>query len=261
MNGALPPSSSDSFFTVAAHCAISILPTSVDPVNESLRTIGLLVSSPPISAAGAGDDVEDALRHAGALGELGQRERRERRLRRRLQHDGAAGGDRRTGLARDHRQRKIPRRDAGDDADRLLDDDDALVGLVPGNGVAVDALRFFAEPFEEGRRVGDLAARFGERLALLGGHQPREIFLVGDHQLEPAAQDGGALLRGLACATRERRAPRRRSPSRVSARPSFGTDPMISPVAGLSTSIAAPRALDPRAVDVAGLPEELRVGE
>ena len=51
MNGALPPSSSDSFLTVPAHCAIRILPTSVDPVNDSLRTMGLAVSSPPISVA------------------------------------------------------------------------------------------------------------------------------------------------------------------------------------------------------------------
>src|SRR5439155_21180789 len=51
MNGALPPSSSESFLTVLAHCAISVLPVSVDPVNESLRTVGLLVSSAPISDA------------------------------------------------------------------------------------------------------------------------------------------------------------------------------------------------------------------
>src|SRR5712664_2283399 len=51
MNGALPPSSSESFFTVLAHCAISSLPVSVDPVNDSLRTVGLLVSSAPISVA------------------------------------------------------------------------------------------------------------------------------------------------------------------------------------------------------------------
>ena len=51
MNGALPPSSSDSFFTVAAHCAISALPTAVEPVNDSLRTVGFDVSSPPISDA------------------------------------------------------------------------------------------------------------------------------------------------------------------------------------------------------------------
>jgi hypothetical protein len=40
MNGALPPSSSDSFFTVLADCAISSLPISVEPVNDTLRTVG-----------------------------------------------------------------------------------------------------------------------------------------------------------------------------------------------------------------------------
>src|SRR5271168_895644 len=51
MNGALPPSSSDIFFTVPAHCAISFLPTSVDPVKVTLRTVGFDVISPPIAAA------------------------------------------------------------------------------------------------------------------------------------------------------------------------------------------------------------------
>ena len=51
MNGALPPSSSDSFLIVPAHCAINFLPTSVDPVKVTLRTIGLAVISPPIAAA------------------------------------------------------------------------------------------------------------------------------------------------------------------------------------------------------------------
>src|ERR1700757_2128311 len=52
MKGALPPSSSDSFLTVPAHCCISNLPTSVEPVKVSLRTVGLLVSSPPTSFDG-----------------------------------------------------------------------------------------------------------------------------------------------------------------------------------------------------------------
>src|ERR1700722_14828227 len=51
MKGALPPSSSDIFFTVPAHCAINFLPISVEPVNVSLRTAGLEVISPPIAAA------------------------------------------------------------------------------------------------------------------------------------------------------------------------------------------------------------------
>ena len=49
IKGALPPSSIDVFLRVGTHCASSNFPTSVDPVNDSLRTIGLLVSSLPIS--------------------------------------------------------------------------------------------------------------------------------------------------------------------------------------------------------------------
>src|SRR5437588_6664402 len=51
MNGALPPNSSDNFLTVPAHCSISSLPISVEPVKVNLRTIGFEVISPPISLA------------------------------------------------------------------------------------------------------------------------------------------------------------------------------------------------------------------
>src|SRR6516165_12374972 len=52
MNGALPPNSSEIFLTVPAHCCISNLPTSVEPVKVNLRTVGFCVSSPPTSLAG-----------------------------------------------------------------------------------------------------------------------------------------------------------------------------------------------------------------
>src|SRR5205814_6969503 len=52
MKGALPPSSSESFLTVPAHCCISNLPISVEPVKVSLRTIGFEVIWPPISFDG-----------------------------------------------------------------------------------------------------------------------------------------------------------------------------------------------------------------
>lgn len=39
------------FLMSLAHCSISWRPISVEPVNDSLRTSGLLVSSPPISPA------------------------------------------------------------------------------------------------------------------------------------------------------------------------------------------------------------------
>ena len=51
MNGALPPSSSDSFLMVGAHCCINSRPTWVEPVKLSLRTVGLDVISPPIARA------------------------------------------------------------------------------------------------------------------------------------------------------------------------------------------------------------------
>ena len=50
MNGALPPSSSETFFTVAAHFAFNFLPTSVDPVNDSFRTTSLSVSASPMAS-------------------------------------------------------------------------------------------------------------------------------------------------------------------------------------------------------------------
>jgi hypothetical protein len=43
MNGALPPSSSDGFFTVPAHRCISNLPTSVEPVKVSCQGLVCLV--------------------------------------------------------------------------------------------------------------------------------------------------------------------------------------------------------------------------
>ena len=57
MNGALPPSSSETFFTPAAHWAISSFPTSVEPVKPSFRTSGLPVSTRPITGASSAEPV------------------------------------------------------------------------------------------------------------------------------------------------------------------------------------------------------------
>src|SRR5438046_8761622 len=51
MNGALPPSSSEIFLTVGATCCINRRPISVEPVNESLRTVGFAHISAPIADA------------------------------------------------------------------------------------------------------------------------------------------------------------------------------------------------------------------
>ena len=51
ITGALPPSSIDVRFTVAAHCCSNNFPTGVEPVKVTLRTSGLLVISAPTAGA------------------------------------------------------------------------------------------------------------------------------------------------------------------------------------------------------------------
>ncbi len=132
-----------------AHCSISWRPISVEPVKESLRTSGLLVSSPPTApaepvttlntpagiparfASSASASAENGVWLAG--------------FRTMVQPAASAG----PAFAGDHRRREVPRRDGGGNADGLLNHQQALVGLVAGNGVAVDALTFFGEPLNK----------------------------------------------------------------------------------------------------------------
>ena len=51
INGALPPNSRLTFLTVPLAWRIRSLPTGVDPVNDTLRTAGLVVSSSPTCGA------------------------------------------------------------------------------------------------------------------------------------------------------------------------------------------------------------------
>ena len=150
------------------------------------------------------DDVEHARREPGALREFGEGERRQRCLLGGLDDDRAAGRERRRHLARDHRVREVPRRDRGGDADRLLQHQQPPVVGDCRDGVAVDPLGLFGEPLDERRPVGHFAAALGERLALLGGHQFRQVVLAGEDQLEPLPQHGRAFLRRLAAPRRHR---------------------------------------------------------
>ena len=65
MNGALPPSSSETFFTCPAHWRMRSFPTSVEPVKPSLRTSGLEVISPPIDGASSAAPVTTEKTPAG----------------------------------------------------------------------------------------------------------------------------------------------------------------------------------------------------
>ncbi len=112
-----------------AHCSISWRPISVEPVKESLRTSGLLVSSPPTAPAEPVTTLNTPAGDPGAIRQFGQRQRGKRRLAGRFQDHGAAGGQRRARFAGDHRRREVPRRDGGGNADGLLNHQQALVGL------------------------------------------------------------------------------------------------------------------------------------
>ena len=148
-------------------------------------------------AGGTGDHRDHTFGYPRALSQFTQRQRRKRCLRCGLDDHGATGGKRRAGLARDHRIGKVPRRHRRAHADRLLDDDDALIGRLRRNHVAIHALAFLGEPFDERCAIANFAARFGQRLALLQRHQHGQIFGIGHHQLEPFAQDRRALLGGF----------------------------------------------------------------
>ncbi len=104
----------------------------------------------------------------------------------------SAGAD----LAGDHRRREVPRRDGRAHADRLLHHHQALRSLRRLQYRTVYPLGLFGEPGDERRGVRHFAARFGQRLALLGGHQLRQIFLCGQHLVGPGQQQRGTLLGG-----------------------------------------------------------------
>ena len=172
--GAWPPSSSEMRFICAAAPWASILPTSVEPVKVSLRTAGLARNSSPIGVGiERGDEIGDARRDAGVVQHPEDRDRAKRRRLGRLEHDGAARGQRRRDLARDHRDRIVPGRDRADHADRLAQHQEALVAARRGDRLAVDALRFLRVPQQEVGAVLHLVARGAQRLALLGGHDAR----------------------------------------------------------------------------------------
>ncbi|MNM72426.1 hypothetical protein D3C81_841200 [compost metagenome] len=145
----------------------------------------------------AGHHLEHAGGNAGPVRQFSQCEGGQRGQLGRFDDDGAPGCQGRACLAGDHRCREIPRRDGGADAHGLAQRDQALVGGRRGQHFAVHALGFLGKPFDKAGRVRDLAARLGQRLALLARHQVGQVVRVGDHQVEPAAQQVGAFLAGL----------------------------------------------------------------
>ena len=114
------------------------------------------------------------------------------------------------------------------DADRLAQGQDPVgAGRRPHQG-ALDPHRLLGVPAEELGRVGRLAARVAQRLAVLRRHQPGELLAALRHQLERLAQHLGPLpRRGRGPAGQ--RVVRRRSPRRARRSPCRRRPPPAAP--------------------------------
>lgn len=79
----------------------------------------------------------------------------------------------------------------------LLDSPHAIGGKRAGDRVAVGSGRLLAEPLEKVGSVGRLALGVGNGLAVLPGDELGNVFGVFVHEVEPLAQQLGALAAGL----------------------------------------------------------------
>ena len=113
-----PPSSSVHRAIRSPHSDAMRRPAAVDPVNVILSTPGSRTSSSDTSRS-AVTTLSTPGGRPICSADLGEHVALARRLRRRLEHDGAAGEERGADLVADERDRRVPRDDRADDADRL----------------------------------------------------------------------------------------------------------------------------------------------
>ena len=171
--GDLPPSSERNFLEIAGGSVDDQLADFGRSREGDLVDVGMRSQRSSCRLAIAGDDVDHAFGESGFHDQFAQTQRGERSLLRRLQHDGAAGGQRRTKFPRGHQQREVPRNDLADDSDRLAQRVRKIlrarrVGNREWNRVAFDLgrpSRHVAEQIDRQRDVSSL--RDVERLAVV----------------------------------------------------------------------------------------------
>ena len=133
MAGSLPPSSSVTRLRSGAADMATFLPVSTEPGEADLARHRVR-GHPGTELVAAAHDVDHAGREDVAQ-QLAHLERDQRRVGRRLQHQGVAGQQRRGDLPEGERQREVPRRDGGHDAERTAGQLDV------GGVVVLDDLR------------------------------------------------------------------------------------------------------------------------
>ena len=186
----MPPSSIETLRTCSADCSINVLPTSVEPVKDSLRVLGSF-SSGSITAPECLEVItfntppgrpDSSKIFASANIDSG-------RLLGRLDDHRAAGRHRRGDLAGAHRGGEVPGGHEHARPHRLAHGQDpAFAGRVD-HVAAVDPDRLLGEPAQELGRVEDLRLRLRQRLAHLQGHDQGQLVGPLGHQLVGPAQD------------------------------------------------------------------------
>ena len=148
-----------------------------DAPGERDAVDALVVHDPLADVATAGQQRHEAGREV--VHARRERQRRERRELRRLAQSGVAGGEHGRELPGQQEQRVVPRHDAGDEPERLLQHERELRGLDRRDHPALRAARQLGIEVERARRPADLVAVLDQRLATLAGHQLGQLFRAG----------------------------------------------------------------------------------
>ena len=119
----LPPSSRVTRFTWSAQPAMICLPTSVEPVKQTLRTSGWVTNRSPTTEPLPGQHGEHALGQARLERQLADPDRRQRRDLGRLEHDRVAGRQRGRESPAGDGHREVPGHDHADHAERFAEGD------------------------------------------------------------------------------------------------------------------------------------------
>ncbi|MBV9605330.1 MAG: aldehyde dehydrogenase family protein, partial [Solirubrobacterales bacterium] len=134
------------------------------------------------------DDVQDSSRQAGLVQQLRDANRRERRRRSWLCDDGIPGDQRGGDLVREQKGWKIPSHDRRDHTERAPNDQSVGVVVEIGNMVPAKIARQPGVVLEGDAEAMDLEARLPQRLAVLGGQQPRQLVPMGQDPARAATE-------------------------------------------------------------------------
>ena len=141
----------------------------------------------------SGDDVDDALRKSGLGKQRREFEHRRRRELRRLDDRRASGGERRGELPARERKRRVPRRDDGDHAFRLVLRVGEHAPLVGRDHRALHLVREAAVILEVVAHVADLGGSLRPDLAVVALFDGGQAIDIGDDEIAQPPQQVAAL--------------------------------------------------------------------